>query len=173
MTSSGVRNDDEDRCPMEQQTPRKVSDFSIDHILHKAGTSSQEYGTFDCGKPTVLQPFPWLQCTRYCPPKVPRKREGGPQKRQLGRHPRIPFTTHQLSLLEERFRQSPYLSSEEVTRLSTILKLADIRVKIWFQNRRARERRERQQMDNRKPNEATKVKQENNYNFDYYNSPSK
>lgn len=55
------------------------------------------------------------------------KREG-PQKRQLGRHPRIPFTTQQLSILEDKFRKTPYLSSSEVTKLSRSLQLADIRV---------------------------------------------
>lgn len=58
------------------------------------------------------------------------KREA-PQKRQLGRHPRIPFTSHQLAVLEEKFQQSPYLSSEEVTRLSQNLQLADVRVNIF------------------------------------------
>lgn len=55
------------------------------------------------------------------------KREG-PQRRQLGRHPRIPFTSHQLTQLEEKFQEAPYLSSEEVTALSQRLDLADIRV---------------------------------------------
>ncbi|GJQ76410.1 hypothetical protein Trydic_g2126 [Trypoxylus dichotomus] len=71
------------------------------------------------------------------------QRREGPQKRQLGRHPRIPFTTHQLTILEEKFKHSPYLSSQEVKEISRKLDLADIRVKIWFQNRRARERREK------------------------------
>ncbi|CAH2003453.1 unnamed protein product [Acanthoscelides obtectus] len=65
-----------------------------------------------------------------------------PQKRQLGRYPRIPFTSHQISILEERFQQNPYLSSEQATILSQKLQLADVKVKIWFQNRRARKRRE-------------------------------
>nr|CAI5869268.1 unnamed protein product [Callosobruchus analis] len=65
-----------------------------------------------------------------------------PQKRQLGRYPRIPFTSHQISVLEDRFQRNPYLSSEEATILSQKLQLADVKVKIWFQNRRARKRRE-------------------------------
>ncbi|VEN43985.1 unnamed protein product, partial [Callosobruchus maculatus] len=58
------------------------------------------------------------------------------------RYPRIPFTSHQISVLEERFQRNPYLSSEEATILSQKLQLADVKVKIWFQNRRARKRRE-------------------------------
>ncbi|XP_042220980.1 homeobox protein MSX-1-like [Homarus americanus] len=89
--------------------------------------------------------FEWLQCTRYHPPKLPRvkRREGG-QKRKLGRNPRVPFSSSQLAALEARFRQSQYLSSCDVADLSALLNLTETRVKIWFQNRRARERRDRE-----------------------------
>ncbi|XP_071521603.1 uncharacterized protein [Panulirus ornatus] len=89
--------------------------------------------------------FEWLQCTRYHPPKLPRvkRREGG-QKRKLGRNPRVPFSSTQLAALEARFRQSQYLSSCDVADLSGLLNLTETRVKIWFQNRRARERRDRE-----------------------------
>nr|XP_045621972.1 homeobox protein MSX-1-like [Procambarus clarkii] len=89
--------------------------------------------------------FEWLQCTRYHPPKLPRvkRREGG-QKRKLGRNPRVPFSSTQLAALEARFRQSQYLSSCDVADLSLLLNLTETRVKIWFQNRRARERRDRE-----------------------------
>ncbi|KAF5292918.1 hypothetical protein FQA39_LY13798 [Lamprigera yunnana] len=121
--------------------------FSIDHILNQAGTSKNQE-SFEENSSTKIGVFPWLQCTRYCPPKIQRyqKREGTP-RRQLGRHPRIPFTSHQLAVLEEKFRQSPYLSSADVLKISRTLQLADIRVKIWFQNRRARDRREKSQLE--------------------------
>ncbi|CAH1365314.1 unnamed protein product, partial [Tenebrio molitor] len=135
------------------------SDFSIEHILNKAGSSTSSTSanftdtshTSATNSTITLDPYSWLQCTRYCPPKLPSgvllcvgtQKRDGPQKRQLGRHPRIPFTSRQLSILEEKFRQSQYLSSEEVITLSRQLQLADVRVKIWFQNRRARERREK------------------------------
>ncbi|KAF5275191.1 hypothetical protein FQR65_LT04223 [Abscondita terminalis] len=122
--------------------------FSIDHILNEAGSSSNQNHFSNHGEINAT-PFPWLQCTRYCPPKIQRvqRRESGTQRRQLGRHPRIPFTTQQLAILEDKFRESPYLSSAEVVRISKLLQLADIRVKIWFQNRRARDRREKLQSD--------------------------
>ncbi|ENN70661.1 hypothetical protein YQE_12606, partial [Dendroctonus ponderosae] len=115
------------------------NDEIIDHILNRAGTSENSKTCDD----TSGVKFRWLQCSRYCPPRVPRVQKNNVQKRQLGRHPRIPFTSYQLSLLEQKFNESPYLSSEEVIVMSKKLQLADIRVKIWFQNRRARERRER------------------------------
>ncbi|XP_052768180.1 paired box protein Pax-6-like [Mya arenaria] len=86
--------------------------------------------------------YDWLQCTRYKPPKLQRirKKEGG-KKRKLGRNPRVPFTQHQVSELERKFNRTHYLSSLDVAELSTNLNLTETRVKIWFQNRRARERR--------------------------------
>lgn len=45
-------------------------------------------------------------------------------------------------ILEEKFQQNPYLSSEEAVNLSRKLQLAVVKIKIWFQNRRARKRRE-------------------------------
>lgn len=69
------------------------------------------------------------------------KREG-PQKRQLGRYPRIPFTNQQVNILEEKFQLNQYLTSEEAVDLSRKLHLTVDKIKIWFQNRRARRRRE-------------------------------
>ncbi|KAB0804017.1 hypothetical protein PPYR_00987 [Photinus pyralis] len=105
-----------------EQDQKKKFNFSIDHILNRAGCSvNQEL--------TNATPFTWMQCTRYCPPKLQRiSKRQGPQRRQLGRNPRIPFSTHQLSMLEEKFQQSPYLSSSEVTMISRILDLADVRI---------------------------------------------
>lgn len=63
-------------------------------------------------------------------------------KRTPGRLPRIPFSTHQLAVLEDAYKESPYLSPDAAMQLADSLDLNSNRVKIWFQNRRARERRE-------------------------------
>lgn len=67
----------------------------------------------------------------------------GPAKRTPGRLPRIPFTPHQLSELEIAYKNATYLSTEDANKLAKQLELTGVRVKIWFQNRRARDRRER------------------------------
>lgn len=64
-------------------------------------------------------------------------------KRTPGRLPRIPFTPVQLSELEEAYKSATYLSTEDANKLARRLDLTGVRVKIWFQNRRARDRRER------------------------------
>lgn len=63
-------------------------------------------------------------------------------KRQLGRYPRIPFTSYQIAVLEKKFQQLNYVSSEEAENLAYELQISEAKVKIWFQNRRARKRRE-------------------------------
>ncbi|CAH1117223.1 unnamed protein product [Phaedon cochleariae] len=129
----------------EDSNSRSLSDFSIEHILNRAGgeRKNEDVQGEHSGRVDVSGAFDWLQCSRFCPPKVPRMtRRDAPQKRQLGRYPRIPFTNQQIATLEEKFQESPYLSSDEAASLSQKLHLADVKVKIWFQNRRARKRRE-------------------------------
>ncbi|CAI6358012.1 unnamed protein product [Macrosiphum euphorbiae] len=116
--------------------------FSVDYILNKAGETNTEYDTNQQNK----QHFDWLYCTRFKPPKLDRiKRKDGQnrQKRRPGRNPRIPFTTQQVTVLEHEFRRSAYLGgTNDVHVLSDRLRLSESRIKIWFQNRRARERRD-------------------------------
>lgn len=85
----------------------------------------------------------------------------GPIKRTPGRLPRIPFSPHQLDELEQAYKNASYLSTEDANNLAKRLELTGVRVKIWFQNRRARERRER-----RDPNNKTKTKPSNGDNDD-------
>ncbi|XP_012229889.2 homeobox protein MSX-2 [Linepithema humile] len=85
----------------------------------------------------------WLQYTRYRPPKLPRRSFVEKRiKRRTGDHPRIPFSSSQLQVLEDRYRKSAYLSRNDVIEMSATLRLPQSKIKIWFQNRRARQRRE-------------------------------
>ncbi|XP_068750773.1 homeobox protein vab-15-like [Montipora capricornis] len=86
--------------------------------------------------------LPWLSYTRYSPPKLPRSRKKVKNcKRRLSGSPRVPFSSTQLQALEEAYMVSRYLSVAQVEELSTSLQLPHHRIKIWFQNRRAREKR--------------------------------
>lgn len=89
----------------------------------------------------------WLHYSRYHPPKLPRSLRQGPAKRTPGRLPRIPFTPAQLQTLENAYKNSNYLSAEDANKLAESLDLTNTRVKIWFQNRRARERREKREKE--------------------------
>ncbi|XP_026176875.1 NK2 transcription factor related 7 [Mastacembelus armatus] len=63
---------------------------------------------------------------------------------RLRRKPRVLFSQAQVSELERRFRQQRYLSAPEREHLAHILKLTSTQVKIWFQNRRYKCKRQRQ-----------------------------
>ncbi|XP_071633327.1 homeobox protein MSH-B [Temnothorax longispinosus] len=85
----------------------------------------------------------WLQYTRYRPPRLPRRSLAERRvKRRTGDHPRIPFSSSQLQVLEDRYRRGAYLSRNDVVEMSATLRLPQSKIKIWFQNRRARQRRE-------------------------------
>ncbi|XP_019747820.1 homeobox protein Nkx-2.5 [Hippocampus comes] len=60
------------------------------------------------------------------------------------RKPRILFSQAQVYELERRFKQQRYLSAPERDHLAGVLKLTPTQVKIWFQNRRYKCKRQRQ-----------------------------
>lgn len=78
--------------------------------------------------------LPWLRCTRYSPPKLPRRPQSGKEvKRRLGSHPRIPFTKLQIQVLEDKYRISAYLSRRDVIQLAGNLSLPQNRVSsVWI-----------------------------------------
>ncbi|XP_039757894.1 homeobox protein MSX-2-like [Pararge aegeria] len=107
------------------------SDFSIERILSEDSNS----GSSD-------QAPSWLCCTRYQPPRLPRVSTAC-RARRSGRHARVPFTGAQAAALEAAYARAPYLAPPALRALAAALQLRDDRIKIWFQNRRARERREK------------------------------
>ncbi|XP_078488419.1 transcription factor protein [Ciona intestinalis] len=60
------------------------------------------------------------------------------------RKPRVLFSQAQVFELERRFKQQRYLSAPEREHLAQMLKLTSTQVKIWFQNRRYKCKRMRQ-----------------------------
>lgn len=43
-----------------------------------------------------------------------------------------------MTTLEKKFRQQKYLASTERNELANLLKMTDVQVKTWFQNRRTK-----------------------------------
>ncbi|XP_051513540.1 homeobox protein Nkx-2.5-like isoform X2 [Myxocyprinus asiaticus] len=65
-------------------------------------------------------------------------------KQRKRRKPRVLFSQAQVYELERRFKQQKYLSAPERDHLASVLKLTSTQVKIWFQNRRYKCKRQRQ-----------------------------
>ncbi|XP_022257182.1 homeobox protein Nkx-2.5-like [Limulus polyphemus] len=66
------------------------------------------------------------------------------QRQRTRRKPRVLFSQAQVYELERRFKQQRYLSAPEREQLASLLKLTSTQVKIWFQNRRYKCKRQRQ-----------------------------
>ncbi|NXA01931.1 NKX26 protein, partial [Nesospiza acunhae] len=74
-------------------------------------------------------------------PGEPREAPGQRQRRR----PRVLFSQAQVLELERRFQRQKYLSGPEREQLARLLQLSPTQVKIWFQNRRYKSKRQRQE----------------------------
>lgn len=65
---------------------------------------------------------------------------------------RVVYTEHQKVELEKEFLFSQYITIQRKAELAGSIGLSDRQVKIWFQNRRAKERKSRRRSDELVPN---------------------
>ncbi|KAM9516343.1 homeobox protein Nkx-2.6 [Guaruba guarouba] len=81
------------------------------------------------------------------PPLEAEEQKGDPcqhPKQRQRRKPRVLFSQAQVFELERQFKHQKYLSAPEREHLARVLKLTSTQVKIWFQNRRYKCKRQRQ-----------------------------
>ncbi|KAJ9597591.1 hypothetical protein L9F63_011536, partial [Diploptera punctata] len=76
-----------------------------------------------------------------------RKGQNSGHRQRVKRKPRVLFSQAQVHELERRFKQQRYLSAPEREHLANALKLTSTQVKIWFQNRRYKNKRQRHLLD--------------------------
>ncbi|KAJ0002483.1 hypothetical protein NQD34_007632 [Periophthalmus magnuspinnatus] len=85
--------------------------------------------------------------SRRRPPESPRPPVLGGKTRTKDKY-RVVYTDHQRLELEKEFQYNKYITMRRKSELSLALSLSERQIKIWFQNRRAKERkitRKRQQ----------------------------
>jgi len=130
---------------LKEEKPAKVL-LSSERVPSKETEGVQE-GTPLPVERTVASDLPWLAYTRYSPPKIPRsKNRKTVNRRKVSGSPRVPFSTEQLLQLEKSYEDTHYVTAAKVSQLSAMLKLPGNRIKIWFQNRRAREKKKSKKM---------------------------
>ncbi|XP_037340273.2 homeobox protein pnx [Pungitius pungitius] len=112
------------KVPLGHRTP-----FSVEDILDPTKFT----GTKVCAEDATGAP----------PGDVNRKQEAPCPPQAKRRRVRTAFTPEQLRILERSFRRCHYLSVLERHTVASALHLSETQVKIWFQNRRTKWKKER------------------------------
>ncbi|XP_072006309.1 homeobox protein Nkx-2.6 [Engystomops pustulosus] len=107
---------------------------------HGTGGDSDDLG-LPCDSP-MREDETQEQSTGSLAPRREDHPERPPQNQR--RRPRVLFSQVQVYELERRFKQQKYLSAPEREQLASVLKLTSTQVKIWFQNRRYKCKRQKQ-----------------------------
>ncbi|KAH7984324.1 homeobox protein slou [Rhipicephalus sanguineus] len=141
-------------------SPKQPTAFSVDDILDPAKFT----GTRFRWRPLLDSPTEWPPDERdsspakggklsssssssssSCSKKKPEPKAGKP------RRARTAFTYEQLVALENKFKTTRYLSVCERLNLALSLRLTETQVKIWFQNRRTKWKKQNPGLDANSP----------------------
>ncbi|KAI6177370.1 Homeobox domain and Homeodomain-like and Homeodomain, metazoa-containing protein [Aphelenchoides bicaudatus] len=97
------------------------------------------------------QQYKWMQVKRQISkaPVAKQQRKPVETDSSLGTNNpnRTNFTNHQLTELEKEFHTSKYLNKSRRTEIANQLKLNETQVKIWFQNRRMKDKKRQKEQD--------------------------
>jgi hypothetical protein len=119
-----------------------VENFANVYILFLIVTPSSETSQDSPNKPQV-NPVSAVNSSQLTANDVSNK------PKRIRRKPRVLFSQGQVYELERRFKQQRYLSAPEREHLAQALKLTPNQVKIWFQNKRYKVKKQSLESKNR------------------------
>uniref|UniRef100_U5EZN0 Putative caudal n=1 Tax=Corethrella appendiculata TaxID=1370023 RepID=U5EZN0_9DIPT len=95
----------------------------------------------------VKSPYEWIKRQSY-------QNQPNPGKTRTKDKYRVVYTDQQRLELEKEFHYSRYITIRRKTELAQTLQLSERQVKIWFQNRRAKDRKQKKKTDNGLPGQT-------------------
>lgn len=141
-------------------SPKQPTAFSVDDILNPSKFTGTRFRWL--GRQLLLEPTEWGEAPHdqsspaADPAKGPKlscnkKKPEPAAKAGKPRRARTAFTYEQLVALENKFKTTRYLSVCERLNLALSLRLTETQVKIWFQNRRTKWKKQNPGLDANSP----------------------